>query len=1012
MKTSLPTAVLMAALASTASAQTPIDSVDLSGSTLTGIHVGTETFTSLIAPTSFVDNKGSTDYIHLGASAPGSLAEAIGSFDPGSGSLNHSFEVQFGQTLFGAMRIYLILNENDATFGDSATVFPIDSAGNRLGGVSSVLNFNTFGALPVLGVDTYNRTTDGTPGASLDRTIGGIIFTLDDLGIGGIAGTEGIEVVTTTLDPQEIGLAPVDPTLVRDTAAADPDLDFGSTFLTAGAPAETAVRTVRFINIGPTQDVQVNSVTAPAGFTITDVAKNGTGGQTTPFTLAVNDSIEVSVKAQSALTGPDALSGTVTIDTDQDTQDQALAATAVILARNDLMNRNPAFLTGGGTATDWLGGHARVTPGLTPGSGNAVRIFGQGDPGSTTIGRAAQVGTLPDGAPDFESVFVFTPVSDFTPYVGAGASGDFADRGMQYLLYSTDSTVGTGTLITDLDVGNILVNLAYMPDGVEAGGIPGFYVFDGTSGEWQLAVAKTLAGSTDTDLDGILDPAAGDSVEAYRVAIRGIGFGSPGASYDITVSTMGPAGLTGTMNSGPVTSWHGVSGETATVAAHSFTSADDSDSNTNGGFVSPFWIDSSAVYYGEQPDGALMVVGVPGVILADGDVSPVASVPLTVRNDGDDSNLSIDSFDFTDGSFSVAQSLPASIAPGASTAFDLEWDSSLSAPHTAARASFTVGSSDDSSMPALTLTAGLTSSAAYNPNFNFEALGTDAVTDSDTFLFWNEGASIQDVPGLLAGSATCAHVNGGSILGTSYVDPPFWTVSPAWTAEAVFAIGGTNGRVFNFKVREELVGENYAELNIRYEASKWQVFDGIPGGGGAWVDLIDMTTSPLLVSEDNDDNGSLDDVGDVKIAYRLRVSGSGWTAGGAPMFSLEVSDASGNTLGAATGRTELLNGFVVEDMPTFGPNYLEIRNTGSEFWVDDVVIATATATEGVEILSISGGPGGFTIVYDAGGADVVIERSSPGLDGFSEIASGENSGVFTDHGAPAGKAFYRISLAE
>ena len=239
-----------------------------------------------------------------------------------------------------------------------------------------------------------------------------------------------------------------------------------------------------------------------------------------------------------------------------------------------------------------------------------------------------------------------------------------------------------------------------------------------------------------------------------------------------------------------------------------------------------------------------------------------------------------------------------------------------------------------------------------------------------------------------------------------------WSAGQAWTAEAVFAIGGTDNRVFNFKVREELEGENYTEINLRYEAGLWQVFDGIPGGGGAWVTLIDLSGSPLEVSVDQDGNGSLDDEGDVKVPYRLRLSARGWAPGSTPAFDLEVLDESGGLLGSATDRGELLNGFVAEDLPSRGPNYLEVRNTGSEFWVDDVVIAGVVAGPGVEILGVSGGPGGCTILYDAGGAAVNVERSTSGLGGFTDIATGETSGSFTDSTAPAGAAFYRVYLPE
>jgi hypothetical protein len=62
------------------------------------------------------------------------------------------------------------------------------------------------------------------------------------------------------------------------------------------------------------------------------------------------------------------------------------------------------------------------------------------------------------------------------------------------------------------------------------------------------------------------------------------------------------------------------------------------------------------------------------------------------------------------------------------------------------------------------------------------------------------------------------------------------------------------------------------------------------------------------------------------------------------------------------------------------------------------------------ITDVSRDASGFIVInYDAGGAAVNVERAGPDLD-FSDIATGETSGGFTDMSPPAGSAYYRIYI--
>ncbi|MCG8587454.1 MAG: PEP-CTERM sorting domain-containing protein [Pirellulales bacterium] len=193
------------ATAATIGVGNQITAITASGTTLTSFTFSSTVYDTLSSPTSFVDNKFGTDWLHTSASAPADLTEAIGSLDLSDGSLNHSFEAQFG-TLSDSALVFLLTNGNNNTQTDVATVYPIDAAGNRLGGVSGTIDFSTGAFATLVATQTYNRTTNGSPAASLGRVVIGIAFTLADLGIDGQAGTTGIEIVTSDLDPQEIGI--------------------------------------------------------------------------------------------------------------------------------------------------------------------------------------------------------------------------------------------------------------------------------------------------------------------------------------------------------------------------------------------------------------------------------------------------------------------------------------------------------------------------------------------------------------------------------------------------------------------------------------------------------------------------------------------------------------------------------------------------------------------------------------------------------------------------------------
>lgn len=824
----------------------------------------------------------------------------------------------------------------------------------------------------------------------------------DVLTLSVVSGTSNVSNSHVLVNAAAVSLAP-DPALVQDVVNADPDLAFGVLLPAPGSPVETPPRTVRFSNNGFGRDIAITSVTiandATGSFTLVDVARNGTGGQTPPFVLDPGDYVEATVKGIPTRTGGANVTATLVVTTDEPGQDRSLPISAAAYAPGEVLNDNPLFEEPGTTpyANLWSPRHARVAPGLANGSDHMVRVVGIGDPDASEIGHANQASGIVNGVADFEAVFYFAPVaaSEFPGYTGmpTAPDGTWTDRSMQYLLLADDTDARDGATLDPGETNNILVNLAYFPAGATSSGTPGFYVYDGATAAWQPALAVTLPGSVDANHDGTLNPADGDTVNACRVSVRGSGFGQAGASYTIHVSSPTNSHIAGTLSSAPLTAWHGTNGETGTLAAHSFTTADRSESNAQGGYCPPFWIDEATLVYVSQPDPRVTVVSPPAVILIDGDAAAGGTTRMLIRNDGGTTGLTVTGLAFDNPAFALAPApgLPLVLAPGAAQALDIAWDPAASAPDTAALATLSIASNAAASPAARNLWAGVYSDANFCPNWNFEVPGTDPLTDADTFAFWAEGTGVTDVsPGLVAASNTAARVAAGNV-----VNMAFNRHADAWQVDSVFAVRDTAGRACNIKIRQAL-GGSVPELNIRYQAGVWSAFDTPTND---WVPVLDMNVPPLAPLTTSTD--------DAITAYRIRVTGAGW-ATGTPTFQLELFDAAGNPLAtSAAGLPWFQLG-----PPTLGMGAIEFNAALGNcpgFWVDDTRASLATAGPGVVITGVSGGPGAFTIHYDAGGAAVNIERAG-GDFSFSDIATGQTSGTYTDHSAPAGHAFYRVYI--
>lgn len=796
--------------------------------------------------------------------------------------------------------------------------------------------------------------------------------------------------------------APADPQLTQDKENGDASLNYGTVFRGPGEPAETPVRTIRYENTGATQDIEITSVSIDGGFEITDIGKNGTGGQTPPLTLLPGDFIDISVKGVPSPTGMNStISSALVVDTDEDRQDKSMPADAKVYAAGDLMNRNFSFEAGGGGAANWSQNHARVSPGIAPGSTAMVRVVGIGDttnaPGLTLYGQANQTQDVDDGASDFESVFYFSPIdpSSWDKYTWGPLSGGTGDRTMQYMILADNNDVRNGNPIGFDQDTNVIVNLAYLPDGNTSGGTPGLYVYNGGTFGWELAVAKTLAGSIDANDDGILDVSTGDTVNAHKVVVKGVGFGTPAASYTITVDST---------TSAPLTAWHAASGTSHTLAGHSFTTADNA-SSWSGGVATPFWVDDAALYNVGTPDPGLVVLqGPDNIIYADRSVGTTGTSTIVLRNDGAASDLVISSATFSDPSFSLMETTPITVAPGAVQDLTIQWDSTVSG-NIVLDATASFEHNGNGSPLEYTLGGAVVSPAHLSPNWDFETPGTDAVDDTDTFAFWTElpgdGTGVFDIPGLAPGSDTAARINDDSYLQTGVGTPASDFVAEVW-----FAIQDTTARAFNIMI----VGDAGGQINIRYQGTEWLSYNNVGNTPSGWEVVLDMASNPLLPSVDDDKDGSLDGPTDTKNVYLIRVTGEGWDSE-TPTFSFDILDSTDTVIGSSTPNIARFQ----NALPGPAARLDATAQWGNcpGFWVDDYNIRVNPLPEPsfVEITSVSGGTGALTLTYDAEGATVNIERTqslSPAS--WSAIATGESSGTYTDNTAPEGGAYYRVVI--
>jgi hypothetical protein len=797
------------------------------------------------------------------------------------------------------------------------------------------------------------------------------------------------------------GNVPLDPNLVIAPDSPASNFNFAGVY-GSGNPIVSQPRTVKLVNSGSTQPIQILDIrfqNPTPVFTITAAPQ-------LPLTLAPGQSASISVQASSS-TFETLFSNTLIVDTDADTpdnpQDRAISVAATFFTAGSRVNRNHSFDS---NLNDWVSDHffqntppIRVTPGFM-GTAGMVRLRGEGDVAGGSPDNFSQ--NVLNGAADWEFAFLFSPldVSQFANYAGFEPDGELGDRSFQVVIQSDNKSPqpasGTEGKFTDEHNGKAaLINLAYLPTG------GGLSVYDGR--RWVGLGLPMLPGSIDVPLiegaivgDGRLDPAV-DVVNSYLVRIKGTGFGTPAAKYSVSVSQ--PNSTTTAQTAQNLTLFDAVEGAVHTPGSYTFTTGDSRSGSGNNGeaMTTSYWIDEVSFYavQARDPDMSL-----PNGLTITSHNGITTSGGLSVTNTGFSQALNISQVVFGNPSvFSTTQALPLVVPAGTSAQIPVSLQpAGIAGGNNAIRS--TVSVTSDAFPPpnsTINIVGVATTDANVIGNWNFEVPGGDTVGDTDTFLVWNENVATKDVPGLVAGSTTAASVG----LLTS-LNAPFGVPADSFTAEFAFAIRQTSSRAFNVVFR---TGNN-GQVNLRYEAGRWEAFKNVGGDPTGWQPVINMTSSPLVPSVDANNDLSLDSPGDTKSVYRLRFSAKGWM-GPTPTYRIEVMDAGGNLLAASA--PELA--FYQNEMIAGGGRLINFdTNNGSSpgFWVDDVKVAVVVPTSNeVRVTGVQGGPGGFTIRWDSGGAAVTVQRS---LDLINWVTISENDvdGTHADSQAPAAKAFYRL----
>ncbi len=762
------------------------------------------------------------------------------------------------------------------------------------------------------------------------------------------------------------GNAPPDPKLALAPGSPG-NFNFRGVYGT-GTPLSSQPITVTLRNEGTANPIQITGIdfaTATTVFTVTDAP-------TLPFTLAPQATTTITMQAGSG-TFETTFTNSLKVSTDHPDQDMALSVSATFYSAGSRINQNSSldsninsWVTDNFTGDDTPPGI--VTPGFIGTVGKAL-MKGAGHPGGGNPDNLSQ--TVLNGARDWELTFFFSPLTAAQFESRNGGSWTGTDRLFQVIIQSDSlvpvpaySTFGSWTDLHNGVAG--MINLAYLP----AQG--GFRVFNGSN--WQTTGLPALTGPADQN-------------NVYLVRVKGTGFGTASAKYNVSVSQ--PNSTLTAATSADLTVWSSASGQTNTPGAYTFTTGDVSTSGGATVKTGSYWLDEVSFFsvQARDPDYAITAQTVfshEGTTTAGG---------LVVTNTGFNNDLVIDSMNFQFAHvFNSPQAFPMTIPAGTSATIPVNMVNGFTTTNNAARGgvNFTMNNVPLAPTRSVALLGTYTSAGNLAGNWNFEIPGGDVIGDSDSFGIWYETGNItnsKDATGLVDGSTISAFVGQDAIVYT-----PLGAAVDDFSAELLFAFKDSSDRAFNI----QLGAANGSALGLFYR-------------GGAFYATENETETflfevPLEASGDANNDNSLG-AGETKHVYRMHINCEDWNSG-PPTYQINISTLDGTPV-YTSERLAYFTG-----SPAGGGNRIQFYTQnipGAGFWVDNVRVAAASAGPGVVITSIAGGAGGFTLTWDSGGAAVTVERSTTLQPGSWEtVSQADADGTFSDATAPPGAAFYRV----
>lgn len=516
-----------------------------------------------------------------------------------------------------------------------------------------------------------------------------------------------------------------------------------------------------------------------------------------------------------------------------------------------------------------------------------------------------------------------------------------------------------------------VINLRYQV----VGGVGQWNAYGNGSFGSDLGLGSMLT-SIDADGNGSLnDP--GDNKNVYHVRLTGHGWGSPGSSYDIQVSDANQTNFTHSVNG--LQRWQFGSGDNGVPWSFYF--------NSQFGNCPGFWVDNVTFENLTAADPALGVTNIGDIFgLLPLDTGIVTNV-VGIINNGASQSLTVSGARISGvdaSNYTVNATFPFTLSPGQERDVPVVFN-----PGGVSKAfSATLVLTNNSSTPAYNVNLGAVREVTGTPllsNGGFEASPFDAGWMEPTNL-------VQLGGGLVAGSTNSALLaNAGEVLGQNLV-----TVPGDWHLDCYFAITATNPAAAAFDVAVNTVGLvgtklDNAKVDLESVVGETNVF-----GLTTW-----QTNNPpplLLPSVDANGNGSLNDPGDTKNVYRLRITGHHWATADSTTNSyttVELSGANSTQLKyfatSLSGSTSVPSSMVFDTLHAIG---------SSAFWVDNVQFYAGLAAPELYLTKTNN-----QVMLSWSGGNLAQLQSASLVNGpYQTVTNAANPYIVT----PSGTQFFRV----